>query len=52
MTLGKPKRGMSVSHDRDEVPFRAGKVADMQVCPMLTGPVPHVGGVIAEDSHR
>ena len=25
----------------------AARVADMQVCPMLTGPVPHVGGVLA-----
>ncbi len=25
----------------------AARVADMQVCPMFTGPVPHVGGVLA-----
>ena len=24
----------------------AARVADMQVCPMFTGPVPHVGGVL------
>jgi hypothetical protein len=30
----------------------AARVADMQTCPMFTGPVPHVDGVIAEDSHR
>jgi uncharacterized Zn-binding protein involved in type VI secretion len=23
------------------------RVADMQVCPIFTGPVPHVGGVLA-----
>ena len=25
----------------------AARVADMQVCPMFTGPVPHAGGVLA-----
>jgi len=25
----------------------AARVGDMQVCPMLTGPVPHVGGVLS-----
>jgi uncharacterized Zn-binding protein involved in type VI secretion len=25
----------------------AARVGDMQTCPMLTGPVPHVGGVLA-----
>lgn len=24
----------------------AARITDMQVCPMLTGPVPHVGGAI------
>jgi uncharacterized Zn-binding protein involved in type VI secretion len=29
------------------MPFPAARVSDMTVCPMLTGPVPHVGGPIA-----
>ena len=28
------------------MPFPAARVTDMTVCPMLTGPVPHVGGPI------
>jgi uncharacterized Zn-binding protein involved in type VI secretion len=28
------------------MPFPAARVGDMTVCPMLTGPVPHVGGPI------
>lgn len=28
------------------MPFPASRVGDMHVCPMFTGPVPHVGGPI------
>lgn len=28
----------------------AARVGDMHVCPMLTGPVPHVGGPIAQSA--
>jgi len=28
------------------MPMPAARVSDMHVCPMLTGPVPHVGGPI------
>jgi uncharacterized Zn-binding protein involved in type VI secretion len=28
------------------MPFPAARITDMHVCPMLTGPVPHVGGPI------
>lgn len=28
------------------MPFPAARVTDMHVCPMFTGPVPHVGGPI------
>ncbi|MGG5820957.1 PAAR domain-containing protein [Falsiroseomonas sp. HW251] len=29
------------------MPMPAARLTDMQVCPMFTGPVPHVGGIIA-----
>lgn len=29
------------------MPFPAARATDMHVCPMFTGPVPHVGGIIA-----
>jgi uncharacterized Zn-binding protein involved in type VI secretion len=28
------------------MPFPASRITDMHVCPMFTGPVPHVGGPI------
>lgn len=28
----------------------AARIGDMHVCPMLTGPVPHVGGPISQSS--
>ena len=28
------------------MPFPAARITDMHVCPMFTGPVPHVGGPV------
>ncbi len=32
------------------MPMPAARISDMHVCPMFTGPVPHVGGPIAMGS--
>jgi uncharacterized Zn-binding protein involved in type VI secretion len=29
------------------MPMPAARLTSMQVCPMFTGPVPHVGGIVA-----